>query len=224
MRTCGLIPGTNQRIILVGFSILCFAMAAPAQSGRRTKTEPTIPIAAVQPKADQPADPKPKVKAPPEASIIVGGDNSLSMNVPSGYIGIATDACVVRLKGAGTLDVSGPSNMSRSEAVQEAKKQTEAYILWLELKLDSMATYSRPELSVGYVLFAPKTGKAKSFGEIHLDTSNIGTGNVGVGLPTGNSAIYLERAMKDAGKEVGDRVISGLHGQADDMHKTLPHP
>jgi hypothetical protein len=220
MRKCGPIPGTNPRLLLVGWSILCFAIAAQAQSGRRTKTEPTIPIAAVQPKGDQPAEPKPKVKAPPEASIIVGGDNTLSMDLPSGYIGIATDACVERLKGAGTLDVSGPSNMSRSQAVQEAKKQAESYVLWLELKVDNMATYSRPELSVGYVLFAPKTGKAKSFGSIHLDA--MGNRTIGVGLP--NSSVYLERAMKDAGKEVGDRVIAGLHGQADDMHKTLPHP
>lgn len=200
--------GEKRRFLLIvcAFSLLCFSQGAFAQSGRRqSKSVSTTPPVIVEPKTEAEVKP-PKAKPAPIATLIIGGDNlSSSFDIPSGYLDIAINACIDRLEKSQSLAVSSAgSNMRKKDAIDKAKKQTEAYVVWLEIRGESDGS----GLILEYFVFTPQTAKVKSSGHVYLDRIQRGNGRIGVGLPPSVSGkLPLDYMMKEGGRNVADRLV-----------------
>jgi hypothetical protein len=203
-------------LIACALTLLCLSQAAIAQSGRRQiKRDAAPPIIAPEIKTEEVAKP-PKAKASPIASLIVGGDTlSSTFDVPSGYLDIAINSCIERLSKASSLMVkSAGSSMRRKEAIDKAKKQEEAYVVWVDLKSE-MGGASQTGLILEYSIFSPQTAKVKDSGHIYLDRAR--NSRVGVGLPQSiGRKLPLDYLMKEGGRELANRVMNIFHVSARD--------
>jgi hypothetical protein len=200
-------------LIVSVLSILCLSQGALAQSGRRqSKNISPSPPASVEAKPEVEIK-KPSVKPAPVASFIVGGNRlSDTFNIPVGYLSIAIDACIERLGKASSLSVTGGGdNMSRKEAIDKAKKQETAYVVWLELKVEDNGSASS-SIILEYSVFSPQTGKAKTSGHIYLDRAQLNNGRIGVGLPPSSTRrLSLDYLVREGGRSVADRVMDTFH-------------
>lgn len=197
-------------------ALLCLSQAALAQSGRRQKasSSPSPPPPAEAEAKDE-AQPRPRDSKPaPSATVIVGGDRfNTSATFGSNYIDEAVESCTEDLNRSGGLEARGGGGMTRKEAVDRAKKETETYVLWLEMRVDGNR---RDDVSVSYTLFSPQTAKVQAFGNVYLATRRVGRGPVGVGLPTVGNRMPLQYLMREAGRDVAGRVAEKLRAVARD--------
>jgi hypothetical protein len=203
----------GRLLMVCVLSLLCLSQAALAQSGRRQiKREPQPPPPTVNAEAKPEATPE-KEKLPPVASFVVGGDRlSATFEIPTGYLDIAINACIDRLRKSQSLDVkAGGTSLNRKEAIDEAKKQTEAYVVWLELKADISGS-SLSSIVIQYSVFTPQTAKVKTYGSVYLDERRMGSGRVGVGLPPSTSRrLPLDYLMREGGRDVAERLMNHFH-------------
>jgi hypothetical protein len=203
-------------LIVCVLSILWLSPAAFAQSGRRQSKNisPSPPVVVAEPKTEGEVKP-PAAKPAPVAALIVGGDRDrASFDIPSSYLDIAIDACIERLGKAASLSVIGGGSMSRKEAIDKAKKQEEAYVVWLAMSVENVNSASAG-IVLEYTVFIPQTAKVKTFGHVYLDRAQAGTGNVGIGLPPSSSRrLPLEYLLKQGGRDVADRVMDMFHVRA----------
>jgi hypothetical protein len=190
--------------------LVCLSQAALAQSGRRQNKplSPPTPVAADDEKEAKP-ETKPRAEKPgPSATVIVGGDRfGSSAYTISGYIDEAIEACVAELNRSHGLEARGGGGMSRKEAIDRAKKETETYVLWLDLRVEGSR---ENDISVSYTLFMPQTAKVLTFGNVYLATRRAGRGPVSVGVPTPGGRMPLQYLMREAGRDVAERVIDKL--------------
>jgi hypothetical protein len=200
-------------LIVSLLSILCLSGAALGQSGRRqSKNISPSPPVVVEAKTEGEAKP-PTVKPTPAASLIVGGNRlSTSFDIPSGSLDIAIDACIEKLGKTSSLVVtSGGDNMTRKEAIDKAKKEGTAHVVWLELKVENYNSNSSG-IILEYSVFSPLTAKVKTYGHIYLDRAQMGNGRVGVGLPPSTTRrLSLDYMMREGGRTVADRVMDIFH-------------
>ena len=193
-------------------ALLCLSQAALAQSGRRQKTvaSPSSPPPADTPTAKGEGEARPRAdKRAPLATVIVGGDTfSNSMTIGPTYIGEAVDSCTEDLNRSGGLEARGGGAMNRKEAVDRAKKETESYVLWLEMRGGGSRS---DELYVSYMLLRPQTAKIIASGNVYLATRRVGKGPVGVGVPGIGGRMPLQYLMREAGREVAGRVADKIH-------------
>lgn len=193
-------------------SLLCLSQAALAQSGRRQNKplSPPTPVVTDDDNAPKPeAKPRPE-KPGPMATIIVGADKfGTSSSIIPGYVDEATESCVAELnKSRSPVEARGGGDMSRKEAIDRAKKETEAYVLWLDVRVDGNR---EQDISVSYTLFMPQTAKVLTFGSVYLLVGRrAGNGRVGVGLPPVGGRVPLQYQMREAGRGVAERVMSKL--------------
>jgi hypothetical protein len=193
-------------------SILCLSQIALAQSGRKQSKNisPSPPV--VEDKTAGEAKP-PAVKPAPVASLIIGGDTlSTSIDLPLGSLDLVLNSCIEKLgKASSVVANSGGTYMSRKDAIDKAKKETEAYVVWLELKVESYSSDSSG-IILDYTVFSPQTAKIKTNGHVYLDRAQITNGRVGVGLPSSTARrLSIDYMMKEGGKTVADRLIDLFH-------------
>lgn len=212
------LPKERRRYFLIVcvLSILCLSQAALAQSGRRqSKNISPSPPVTVEAKTEGEAKP-PTAKAAPVASLIIGGDKlATSLYIPINSLGIAIDGCIEKLgKASGLVATSGGDSMNRKDAIEKAKKQEKAYVVWLELKIESYGSDS-PEFILEYSVLEPLTAKVKNFGHVYLDRAQVRNGRVGVDLPSSTSRrLPLDYLMREGGRSVADRMIDMFQGSA----------
>lgn len=199
-------------LIVCALSILCLSQTVLAQSGRRIKRESTAPTPVITEAKAEPTPTPSTVKVATVASFIVGGDSlSTSFDVPSGYLETAIHACIDRLEKAQGVTASAGGNMSRKDAIDKAKKQTDAHVVLIEFKADYNGT-SQTTFVLEYSVFTPQTAKVKSFGRVYLDHARVGAGKVGVGLPPSiGRRLPLDYQMKEGGRGIAERLISSFH-------------
>lgn len=196
-------------MIICALSILCLSQPMLAQSGRRPpKRESPPPPQAPAETRPEPAPETPAEKPGPAAYLIVGGDRfGSSMDIPSVYADNAVDACLSRLKKSPSLSVRPGGNMTRGDAINIAKKEKDAHVVWLEIRADN----NRAEgISIGYTVFKPQTAQVKTSGRVYLDGRSVGSGRVGIPLPGGNRRLPLEYQMSEGGKNVADRLMKNF--------------
>jgi hypothetical protein len=193
-------------LIVCALLILCLSQSTLAQSGRRQSKNPSpTPPVTVEPKTENEAKP-PAVKPAPVATIIVSGDRlGSSLYIPSGYVDVAIRSCVDRLEESASLAVTVGGNMTRKESIDRAKKEKDSHVLWLEVKMEE---YGTNEVSIGYAVFAPQTGKSMTSGRVYLGSKGLGSGGVRVGVPSTSRRMSLEYQMREAGRDVAERVMS----------------
>ena len=189
------------------------AIVINAQSGRRstsgtkTTTEPSV------------SGPKTIEKKPDTTrrlQLLVGIDSrDPTSNIPFYVADTVMDNCVRRLGDASDVIVtSAGSVMSRADAIKRAKEETVRYVVWLQIGSE-LADSGRQqkkndvdELYVTYTILEPGTAKFKQTGRSHHQIYQTGRG--GVSLPTKNSPVYSEYALKQAAREIAERVLAAF--------------
>lgn len=188
---------------------LC-ALSAQAQSGRRqVKPPPSAPVPTPTP--DPTPIPKKEAKKE-ELLFFVGADqNSSYQSLPLGYYDAVLQGCASRLHAGSSaaVDVS-EHDVNRGEAIKKAKAETKAYVVWLNLTVDSMArTYD--DLVLEYIVYAPETAKVVTNGRSYLRGQRAGPITVDPNAGRTTNSLYRQEMLKRVGEEAGDRIIKALH-------------
>lgn len=92
-----------------------------------------------------------------------------------------------------------------------AKSEKEAYVVWLQLRTDSMSnrqTADYNEIFIEYWVFAPTTAKVKTSGRTHQAAS--GRGGVVVIPRTRTSLPTSELLLKQAAREAAERILAAM--------------
>jgi hypothetical protein len=214
----------RRNMIVLGCCVLLMMLASAGagygQAGRRVqppKNDPPVP------KAAEPAAVVKKEQ--PEAaqiSLLVGSYSQAMRMLSRGAEDLVQGAVVQRLRDSKSLKLGVEESMTRGEANKRAKAETEAYILWLELKSDSAMfdptrrNETRTEdLYIQYVVLEPKTGKVKDQGNVYLRPTSSGrVPGIGIGrsLPRcyPQPVYNVEFAVIEAGIETAERVFRAL--------------
>ncbi|MGI9165277.1 MAG: hypothetical protein ACR2G5_02635 [Pyrinomonadaceae bacterium] len=191
------------------FAIVAFcAGTLTAQSGRRVPKSKSAPPPEPQ---SVPAETKPAEKAKPTLSLIVGINRDLSfLNIPSYFSDSVLRACVDRLDDYPSVEVDvAPRDVNRGEAAKRAKAEKEAYVVWLNLREDSMSDGGRSNFSdiyIQYVVFTPQTAKVATSGQTYQQSFR--SGGV-IGLPR-TSGAASEYALKQAAREAAERILAAI--------------
>jgi hypothetical protein len=198
-----------QRCATVLLLALC-ALSVQAQSGRRqVKPPPSAPVPTPTPEAT----PTPKKEAKKDDLVFfVGADqNSSYQSLPLGYYDAVLQGCASRLRAGSSTSVDvSEKDVNRGEAIKKAKAETKAYVVWLDLKLDSMAR-SYDDLILEYIVYAPETAKVVTSGHSYLRGQRAGPITVDPTGGRGSSGIYRQELLKRMGEDAGDRIVKALH-------------
>ena len=206
-----------SRALASGFAVvfvLSCASTDMAQSGRRVRKSTPAPISTPEPTPTPTANASAE-KPKPRLTFIVGldrydGFSSIPLyayeGVLRGLTGRLSDAPSVRVGGS-------QSEMSRSNAIQKAKAEKEAYVVWLQLRADTMNSNTRnsgnlDNIIIEYWVFAPTTAKVTTFGRTYTQSQR----NRGILSPR-TSGIYGDRYLIQAAQEAADRILAHFQVQ-----------
>jgi hypothetical protein len=101
--------------------------------------------------------------------------------------------------------------MRRKEAIDRAKKETETYVVLLEVDADSLNSsgglgrVNAEDVQVSYTIFSPVTGKVKDSGRVYVRPSRS---ILGGRVPTSRG---VDSQLYEAGRETAARVMSVLN-------------
>ena len=184
------------------------ALGIFAQSGRRVRKPEPAPV----PTPEATPAPTPAEKAKPAFTFIVGldkyGDFSrVSLNDYSGVL----RSCAQRLNESRAVEADTESrDMSRAAAIQKAKGEKEAYVVWLQLRSNTTSartgTQDDPNnVYIEYAVFAPITGKQETSGNSYPDAYR----RTPVRIPTSPTVgdYYLNQAARGA----AERILDHFH-------------
>ncbi len=211
-------PSSSKRhtylVLVCAVVTLCFSQAVLAQSGRRPKGNPSaaVPPATVEAKAEAETNPS-TVKPPvPISSVIVVGDLVQSGSSYSNYVDEAVDACVEELKKLQAIEAKGSGSRKRTAAMERAKKETDAYVLWLEIKLEDRVRTDRGVYvedyitCVNYYVFMPQTAKILTEGRVYPGKQDLSAGGAVLRLPTRTRRTDVTDELREIGRQVANRV------------------
>jgi hypothetical protein len=196
--------------------VLLVSSFADAQSGRRPPKrsesegvqKSTEPEPSTKPEAKQPEKERTPV-------MLVKSNSMFGVYYAADYV---VEGCAARLKQAATLEIEKhPNDMNRKQASDMAKASTNKYVIFLEMSSDRTG-YNRDrvgqeyveDMVVDYTVFAPGTGKIKTSGRVYQMRPRGNVGGVGLPLPVPNGRATTEYSLKQAGRDVADRVIDSL--------------
>jgi hypothetical protein len=132
-----------------------------------------------------------------------------AMDIPFYMSDAVWDGFIKRFGKLSEVTISANKNMNRKEATDRAKKQTENFVVFLQLTTPSVSRgvgqVNLNDLVVSYSIYSPGTGKVKESGQIYVHSSrNV----LSTRLPTGRNG---ESQLIEAGRETADRVMALLH-------------
>jgi len=201
-----------QILLLFGIGLAALS-ATPAQSGRRSGASPTTTT--TTPSVSGPKTIEKKPVAQPKIQLLVGiNGRNPTTTVPFYIFDTVLDNCIRRLGEAEIVFVTSAGNqMNRAAAIKAAKSETVRYVVLLDIVSDyadpdHQAKNGLNDLDIDYVVFEPEIAKIKKSGQTHQRIYQTGRG--GVSLPTRNSPIYSEYALKQAAREAADRILEAF--------------
>jgi len=218
----------SMRLFPVTFAVLLVlsgAMDCQAQSGRRPRKPSPVAV--------EPAAPVETIKAPevakPLLPIVVTVDRYDGFaTIPLSFYDAVIRGCVEILNEAPSVKVEPAKEMSRSDAVRRAKEAKEGYVVWMQIKVESL--YGDPtvihdlrQLYIEYSVFEAKTGRRAAFG--HGYQNGVKKGAVVIQPPTStqtNSA-YTEYALREAAKDSAARILVALKLRAGYVAQRRPN-
>jgi hypothetical protein len=202
----------SPRSRLISTSLLIFALTYAStgvgQSGRRVR----------KPSGDQPAQPTPTPTPTPTVStdkqkpllkFIVGIDRFDGFSgVPMTAYGGVLRNCADRLADSASVKVEvAQRDMSRSDAMDRAKKEKDAYVVWLQVRVNNMGSNRSGTLdnvSIEYTVFEPTTAKRITSGATYPSAQR--KGNVVLGRRT--SDLYNDELYNRAAREAAERILA----------------
>jgi hypothetical protein len=204
----------SYRPAAITLSILALcATAAIAQSGRKSTGGSTTTTVAPSVSGPKPVEKKPEVSK--RIQLLVGIDKHQAfVSIPYYLYDTVLDNCIRRLGEADiVMPTSAGSDFNRAAAIKAAKQETVRYVVLLNLGSEyadagKQVKNGQDELYVDYVMFEPETAKVKTSGRAHQHIYQTGRG--GINLPTKNSPIYSDYAIKQAAIEVANRILSAF--------------
>jgi len=196
-------------LFLVVFFVLLPCTQALGQSGRKQKrTESQPPVQGVnQPDARVAPEPDAVPEKPKEAqaAVLVASDIG-DFNMPSYYVDVARQGCVIEMREAHLSDVREAKNQNRVDAIKTAKDDG-IYVVLLELRIDEFGSSSsgRYQFDLRYTIFEPKTGKIVNTGAGYpvQTQARIPTPQQGYG--------YEQRQIELMGRDAGRKVVKVLN-------------
>ena len=189
--------------------LACCTLSVQAQSGRRqVKPPPVAPVPTPTPEAT----PTPKKEVKSDLFFFVGADrNGSYASLPFTYYDAVLQGCASRLRAGSSADVEvSDHDVNRGEAIKKAKAETKAYVVWLNLTLDTMAR-SSDDFVLEFIVYAPETAKVVTNGRSYMKGQRAGPVVVDPNPRSRTSGLYREELLKRAGEEAGDRIIKALH-------------
>jgi hypothetical protein len=215
--------------ITVGVSLLLVLMTTVAlsQSGRR-KTDASRQSPVPQPSAtpspeESESQPRPKPKnASMIATFVVYESDDVFMDSTFGSPReIVSQAFYERIKQSPNVGVERGGRATRGSARDRAKKEREAYVVFIELEEDRMTPRTQSSrrgttdygyLAIRIYVYAPGTGNLKYTDTItqrpYRDTATIGGVRIPVPTTTRTERYPGERQLAQAGRDAADRVLS----------------
>lgn len=193
------------RVGLCAALLTIFCGAAMAQSGRRVRKPVLDPVPAPEPTPT----PKPSEKPKPALSFIVGMDrNGTFANLSLAVYDGALRSCAERLDDPESVKVEIASrDMGRSEAITRAKAEKEAYVVLLEIRLDTVGvdqSTSNTTVWIQYAVFAPTTAKIITQGQTYRGDRNRGI------LSRRTPDIYGDYALNQAAREAAEKILDAF--------------
>ena len=181
-----------------------------AQSGRRAPK--SAPAATPTPQAP-PAEKKPAPEVTFSRKFIVGIDQVANFaNIPSYFYESVLRACADRLDDAPSVKAEiAHREMNRAEAVKRAKAESEANIVWIQLRFENTRAERDNdfrEVYIDYWVFAPTTAKVITNGRSYQQGYRTG-GVIMLPRPTGRSSLpYSEHLLKQAARDAAERILA----------------
>jgi hypothetical protein len=200
------------RFIAAGFvislSLICTSTSG-AQSGRRAK--PMAPVSVPTPEAT-PTPAAPAEKPKPAFTFIVATDryadfSRISLNAFDGVLRNCADRLDDSLEVKANISTH---DMSRADAIRQAKTEKETYIVWLQLRPNTFSGQTGVNedpynVYVEYSVFAPTTAKLATSGNTYPEAYR----NKQIRLPTPSTSgdYYLNQAARGA----AERILDHFH-------------
>jgi hypothetical protein len=200
---------------LLVMAIICLSQSALAQSGRRIKREPSTPQQTAPTETRQEALTAPQATPPAPAvnAIIVGAEIVQDgYKVHTNEQNDAIKSCMERLKERPILNVIKGGKMKRAEAMERAKLETEAYVLWMEIKTRNIDLFYTEVVVINYYVFTPKTTKVLIEGQIDpkRQVKRIGQVRIPQAPRRTHPVIRYEDQLEGGGRAVADRIRGAL--------------
>jgi hypothetical protein len=202
-------PVASVFYVTLGVALVAIgSLAIVAQSGRRVRKPELAPVAAPQ----ATPSPTPAEKPKPAFTFILGLDkygnfSRVPLNTYSGVL----RSCAGRLDDSPSVKAEITNrDMSRSAAIQQAKAETEAYVVWLQLHSNTSGgvdeIYGDPNnIYIEYTVFAPTTAKQVTTGSTFPEAYR--NRRVRLPTPTTDGDYYLNQAARGA----AERILDHFH-------------
>lgn len=206
-------------LIIVGFALslaLVCAANASAQSGRRVQKSATPETPAPTPEPSPTPNPSSK-KEEGVVTFLVGVDRYHGFSqVPFSYYDSVAQACAGRLDDQPAVRIAfAQKDMTRNDAIRAAKAEKEAYVVWLQLQVESV--YGDPsrvedlnKIFLEYVVFAPTTAKQVAFGHTYQTGNRKGPVVLNPSGTGGSNVDLSERRLRDAAREAAERILKAM--------------
>ncbi len=185
-----------------------------AQSGRRAPVSSSTPAPTPMPQAT-PVETKPAAETSAPRSLVVGIDREAGFAViPMYFYDSVLRACADRLDDSPSVKVTVANReMNRGEAIKRAKAETEAHLVWMQLRFDTgrgMSDADLREIYIDYWVFAPTTAKTVTNGRSYQQMYR-GGGVIVMPRPGGRASVpYTEQMLKQAARDAAERILSAM--------------
>lgn len=208
----------KKRIYILALSVaatVCLSQSAVAQSGRRIKRDPSPPqqTAQTETKPETPTAPQATPPAAAVNAIIVGAEIVQDgYKVHTNEQNDAIKSCMEKLKERPILNVIKGGKMKRAEAMERAKLETEAYVLWMEIKTRDIDLFYTEVVVINYYVFTPKTAKVLIEGQLDpkRQVKRIGQVRIPQVPRRTHPAIRYEDQLEEGGRAVADHIRGAL--------------
>jgi hypothetical protein len=208
-------PRVSFRLALY-FLLALFALTAAAQSGRRSVSG-SPSVTPPKPEADTaPGVKKPEPKDAKRQDIIVSADSgNVFGDIPPYFYDTVLMSCAGRLDDARGVRVDVVSKRTnRSDAINNAKSQKEAYVVWLQLRTDGVdSSIPNGDLStirVEYIVYEPTTAKVKTQGTCYQGSYRTGGVILAPRTTGNNNPTIAESRLRDSAREAAERILKAL--------------
>ncbi len=188
---------------------LFLSQVALAQSGRRTKKPDSAPPA---PMASEPANQTAPARI---SSIIIGGQDidPDTKQLWSNYTSIVVKSCTERLKERPgfAFEVINGGTMTRTAAVERAKRETEVYVLWFGYR-SKLVGLEMTNDYIDYLVLMPQSAKTLTEGRVYpwKQRETVDPGGI-LRVPKRRSRVEPEPdLLRKGGREIADRVRGKL--------------
>jgi hypothetical protein len=206
-------------VVFLAALLFSCGVAVVAQSGRRAPKSIPTPVATPEP---TPTLTKPAEKLKAAFTFIVGMDrfgdySQIPLYVSSGVL----RSCAGRLDDPQSVEVLiESSDMGHAGAIQRAKKEKEAHVVWLQLVPNTLSGRAGPNddpynVYIEYIVLAPTTAKQVTSGRVFPGAYR----NRGVIVSPGTSGINGDYQLNQAAKAAAERILDHFH-----LGKINPQP